>query len=108
MKTIQKILTVMVLFSIPLLASAQDKNKNLQSVKFVTSMTCEDCVNTIMSNLPREKGVKDVKCDLETKEVTVSYQKEKTNPEQLQRSLEKLGYTAKQVKEEPTAPPKKI
>jgi mercuric ion binding protein len=108
MKTIMKIFLFTTLLAMPLLLSAQNKNKEAKSVKFVTSMTCEDCVNTIMSNLPKEKGVKDVKCDLKTKEVTIKYQQEKTNPEQLQRSLEKLGYTAKQVKEEPVPPPKKI
>lgn len=107
MKTMQKILIITVLFIVPLLANAQEKDKNQVSIKFATSIDCEDCVNTIMGSLPKEKGVKDVKCDLNTKEVTVKYQKNKTNPEQLQRSLEKLGYTAKQVKEE-VAPPKKI
>jgi copper chaperone CopZ len=107
MKTIQKILLTTLLLSIPLVLPAQEKNKGPQSVKFATSIDCEDCVNTIMSNLPKEKGVKDVKCDLKTKEVTVKYQGEKTNPEQLQRSLEKLGYTAKEVKETVPVPAKK-
>jgi copper chaperone CopZ len=108
MKTIQRILIMTVLFAVPLLATAQESAKNPVTVKFATSIDCDACVNTIMGSLPKEKGVKDVKCDLKTKEVTVKYQKDKTNPEQLQRSLEKLGYTAKQVKEESPAPPKKI
>jgi copper chaperone CopZ len=52
-----------------------------------------------MKNVPFEKGVKDVKCDLTTKEVTVQYQKDKNNTESLRRSIEKLGYTAKEVTE---------
>jgi copper chaperone CopZ len=54
-----------------------------------------------MTNLPQEKGIKDVKCDLTTKEVTVIYQKGKNNPAEIKKSIEKLGYTAKQVTEEP-------
>jgi len=107
MKTIQKILIMTVLFAVPLFATAQDKDKNQGSVKFATSIDCDACVNTIMGSLPKEKGVKDVKCDLKTKEVSIKYQKDKTNPEQIQRSLEKLGYTAKQVKEAEPVPVKK-
>ena len=80
--------------------SGQEKNKKeLATVKFETSIDCGHCVSTIMKNVPFEKGVKDVKCDLTTKEVTIRYQKGKNKPEQLKRSIEKLGYTAKEVKE---------
>jgi len=80
--------------------SGQDKKKQeLATVRFETSMDCQNCVNTIMKNVPFEKGVKDVKCDLSTKEVTIQYQKDKNKPEQLKRAIEKLGYTAKEVPE---------
>lgn len=74
--------------------SAQDKKK-VEEVSFETSITCDACVNTIMNSLPLEKGIKKVKCDLESKEVKVSYRKDKTDPEKIKRSLEKLGYVAK-------------
>ena len=78
---------------------AQDKdNKKINKVVFETSITCDACVNTLMSALPLEKGVKDVDCNLETKKVTITYKKDKNNPEKLRRSIEKLGYTAKEVK----------
>ncbi len=50
-----------------------------------------------MTNLPQEKGIKDVNCDLSTKEVTVTYQKDKNNPDDIKKAIEKLGYTAKVV-----------
>jgi copper chaperone CopZ len=40
-----------------------------------------------------------VKCDLATNEVTVQYQKDKISPETLKRSIEKLGFTAKEMTE---------
>jgi copper chaperone CopZ len=86
--------------SVPAMIFGQEKGKNLNTVKFTTSIHCDACVNTIMSNLPKEKGVTDVICDLKTKEVMVTYQKDKTDPELVQRNIEKLGYTAKPVKEE--------
>lgn len=100
MKTIQKILIGMFLFAVPVLASAQDKNKTTETIKFKTSIDCNNCVNKVMTNLPQEKGIRDVKCDLATKEVTVTYQKDKNNPEEIKKSIEKLGFTAKQVTDE--------
>jgi copper chaperone CopZ len=104
MKMFQKILLVAVVASIPAMMAGQQKNTSIQTVKFSTSIDCDDCVNTIMNSLPREKGVKDVKCDLKTKEVTVKYLPEKTNTEEVRRKIEKLGYVAKPVKEKEGVP----
>ena len=95
------IITAILLFLFSSLTlNAQDKNKkDISTVRFATSIDCQNCVNTIMKNVPFEKGVKDVKCDLTTKEVTVQYQKDKISPETLKRSIEKLGFSAKEVTE---------
>lgn len=90
---------ILLIFSSVILSAQEKGKKELQTVRFETSIDCENCVNTIMKNIPYIKGVKDVKCDLATKEVTVKYQDGKTTPEVLKRSLEKLGYTAKEVTE---------
>jgi periplasmic mercuric ion binding protein len=103
MKTIQKIFITILLAAVPVLVAAQEKAKTTETVKFRTSIECNNCVNKVMTNLPQEKGIKDVKCDLTTKEVTVTYQKDKNNPDEIKKAIEKLGYTAKQVTEEPVA-----
>ena len=77
--------------------SAQEKKK-LVEVTFETSITCDNCVNTIMSSLPLEKGIKNVTCNIEKKEVKVSFRQDKTDKEKIRRSLEKLGYVAKEKK----------
>jgi copper chaperone CopZ len=97
MKTLKKILIALTIFSLPIVVMGQEKAKSIETVKFVTSIDCEACVNTIMTNLPLEKGIKDVKCNLKTKESAVKYQKEKSNPEEIKKSIEKLGYTAKVI-----------
>jgi periplasmic mercuric ion binding protein len=97
MKTIQKLLITVILAAFPLMLTAQDKDKNTETVKFTTSISCANCVNKIMTNLPQEKGIKDVKCDLATKQVAVTYQKDKNNPAEIKKAIEKLGYTAKEV-----------
>ncbi len=102
MKTIQKFIIAILLFAIPAMLTAQDKEKTTETVKFITSIFCDNCVNKIMTNLPQEKGIKDVKCNLITKEVAVTYQTDKNNPADIKKAIEKLGYTAKQVTEENT------
>ena len=97
MRTIQRFFLMILFIAVPVIVIAQEKNKKIETVKFITSIDCEDCVNKIMTNLPFEKGIKDVKCDLETKEVAVTFQKDKNNIEKIQRAIEKLGYTAKEV-----------
>jgi copper chaperone CopZ len=97
MKTIQKVLLTIIMAAVPFMLTGQSKDKTTSTVKYATSIDCDHCVNKIMTNLPHEKGIKDVKCDLKTKEVAVTYQKDKNNPEQIKKSIEKLGYTAKEI-----------
>jgi len=100
MKKKQVITAILLLIFSSLALNAQEKNKKeLRTVRFETSIDCENCVNTIMKNIPFEKGVKDVKCDLSSKEVSIKYQEDKTSSEKLKRSIEKLGYTASEIKE---------
>ncbi len=103
MKNLKNLMTVILLI-IPVVMSAQEKvkekEKKTETVVFSTSIDCKACVDKIMSNLPQEKGIKDVKCDLSNSQVAVTYQKEKTNTEQIQRSIEKLGYIAKPTTED--------
>ena len=63
--------TLLLLFSSFALSAQEKGKKEISTVKFETSIDCENCVNTIMENIPFEKGVKDVKCDLNTKEAPV-------------------------------------
>lgn len=93
-------MTIAVLIAVPLAMSAQEQKseaqqKNIETIKFEASITCDMCVNTIMNSLPKEKGVTDVKTDLPSKTVTVSYRKGRNDTEQLKRAIEKLGFTAK-------------
>jgi copper chaperone CopZ len=97
MKTIQKLFISMLIVAFPALLTAQDKNKATETIKFKTSIECNNCVNKVMTNLPQERGIRDVKCDLTTKEITVIYLKDKNTPDDIKKSIEKLGFTAKQV-----------
>ncbi len=92
------IVAVIALIMISLAAEAQSKkNENTKTVTFEVSMTCENCQRTIEKNIAWEKGMKDMKVDLEKKQVTLTFDTRKTSEEKLIEAFEKLGYTAEAV-----------
>ncbi|HRZ41605.1 MAG TPA: heavy-metal-associated domain-containing protein [Bacteroidales bacterium] len=72
---------------------------DLKTVKFSVNMHCASCQQKIMENLPFEKGVKEVKADLATKIVEVTYDAKKTDPEKIKAAIQKLGYEVKTPEE---------
>ena len=98
MKVIHIILGVMVILLTTNVVSAQEKKGNKdEQVVFSVSMSCHNCEQKIKKNIPYEKGVKDVTTDLETKLVTIRYRPDKTDKAKLKKSIEKLGFTCKEV-----------
>lgn len=98
MKTKIWIVAVIALIMISLAAEAQSKkNENTKTVTFEVSMTCENCQRTIEKNIAWEKGMKDIKVDLEKKLVTLTFDTRKTSEEKLIEAFENLGYTAEAV-----------
>ena len=80
---------------------AQNKKAaNLQEVTFVTSMDCEKCVKKIEANISFEKGVKDLKTNLDDRTVYIKFDANKTDTEKLKKAIEKLGYTAQEQSQE--------
>jgi copper chaperone CopZ len=79
------------------LVSQAQTSKKIDKVTFDVNLHCHNCVNLMMKNLPYEKGVKDVKVDLENKEITILFRDDKNSIKQLQEAIEKLGYTANEV-----------
>ena len=84
------------------IASAQDSKKksNKATTKFlVESISCENCIKSIEKNIAFEKGVTDMKCDLETKTVEVTYRSDKTSDEKLIAAFKKINREAVIMKE---------
>lgn len=65
-----------------------------QTVVFNVDLHCQGCINKIEKNIAFEKGVKDLVCDLEKKQVKVVFDSEKTNVKALQDAFQKIGKTA--------------
>ena len=88
----KKSLIIMMLAMVAIAASAKD----IKTVIFTTTpqMHCANCEAKIKGNLRFEKGVKEIKTDIEAQKVFVTYDADKTTEKKLQDSFEKFGYKA--------------
>ncbi|MDR3118134.1 MAG: heavy-metal-associated domain-containing protein [Mediterranea sp.] len=75
-------------------AGGEKKDPKTTEVVFRANMTCDNCKRKIEKNISWEKGVKDLRIDLNKKTVTILFDPRKTNPEILEKAIEKLGFTA--------------
>ncbi|MBQ1649003.1 MAG: heavy-metal-associated domain-containing protein [Bacteroidales bacterium] len=66
-------------------------------VVFATSIHCANCGKKVQENISFEKGVKDLKVDVPTKQVTVTFNTAKTDTTKLKKAINKLGYSAEVV-----------
>ena len=82
-----------IVLAISLVAKAQT-----DTVRIKTTAICDDCKNRIEHDLSFQKGVKSSNVDLGTKEVTVVYNAEKTDPDKIRIAITKIGYDADTMK----------
>lgn len=68
---------------------------NKQYVVFDVDLHCQGCVAKVEKNIAYEKGVKDLVCDLDKKQVTITYDADKTNVETLQKAFAAIKKPAK-------------
>ena len=76
------------------------KEKESTVMFFIANMQGDNGKSRIEKALPLEKGVKYLIFDLERQKLTIVYQPQKTTPESLRKSLEKMGYQVKMVEKE--------
>ena len=76
--------------------------KDIKTAVFSTNpeMHCESCEKKIKGNLRFEKGIKNIITDLKTKTVTIEYDADKTNVQNIINGFKKIKYEAKEVKKE--------
>lgn len=89
------------LFTFSLANAQETKKKNKkETVTFqVDGMDCANCVKKVEKNIAFEKGVTDLKCDLPTRTVNVTYRTDKTTETKLVDAFKKLGMEATTAKE---------
>lgn len=92
------LITLVLMLGIGITAEAQSKKPlktDKETVVFDVSMTCENCQKRIEKSIAFEKGVTDMKVNLEDKTVEIEFKKTQTSVEKLQAAIEKLGYEVK-------------
>lgn len=88
------------LLSAMMLTAAVGLAKDIKTAIFTTNpeMHCESCENKIKGNLRFEKGIKSIKTDLKSKTVTIQYDADKTNVQNIIKGFKKIKYETKEVK----------
>jgi copper chaperone CopZ len=66
----------------------------LKTTVFLTDVDRETCAKKIDNSLPFQKGVKEVKVDVPTRKVTVTFDTTKTNEEALIKAFKKIKINA--------------
>ncbi len=89
MKTVRLIFMMAVMLMFALNVNAEKKNE--KTVVFNANLHCASCKAKIEKNIPFEKGVKDLKIDMEKQTITVTFREDKNNVENLQKAIEKLN-----------------
>lgn len=95
MKMKRLIFMLIALVMVSLSANAQGKNE--KTVVFYANLHCESCKAKVEKNIPFEKGVKDLKVDLEKKTITITFRKDKNTEENLRQAIEKLNIKVQNV-----------
>ena len=96
-------MAVAILFSTAISAQDKQKKKKVETIEIQSSVVCGMCEERVIENMAFEKGVKDVKVDLETKVITLTYKTNKTDEETLKKAITKIGYDADELEADPEA-----
>lgn len=98
----KKLFFTMLLFMVAMIAAAKD----FKIVVFTTTpqMHCQSCEAKIKGNLRFEKGVKEIKTDVEAQKVYITFDPKKTTEEKLQKAFEKFGYKAEKTDKDAKIP----
>ncbi len=76
-----------------IIAGTEEKSDNgLTTVIFTADIHCDGCKKKIEKNMAFEKGVKEIKVDINSKTVVITFKSGKNTPEKLSAALTKLGY----------------
>ncbi len=86
--------TKFLLLSLAIAAVCSAKDIKTVVLNTAPEMHCSSCENKIKSNLKFEKGIKDIQTDLTTKTVTIQYDADKTDVENIIAGFKKINYVA--------------
>ena len=93
------LIVFLVTFSVNAYSKSDAEKSSKQTVLFSVSMSCVSCKNKIEKNIAFEKGVTDLKVDLSSRTVSVTFKSDKNTIEGLIAAFKKIGYDATVVTE---------
>lgn len=88
-----------ILSAMLVLAAVSASAKDIRTLVVTTNpeMHCESCENKIKGNLRFEKGIKKIETSIPDQTVTITYDADKNNAEDIVKVFGKFGYEAKDV-----------
>ena len=87
----KKIILMAVVAIIAAVSTAAPKTeKQIVTTVFVTDIDCEGCAKKITNTIPYERGIKNLKVEVATQSVTVTYDASKNSIEQLTKAFESI------------------
>ena len=94
--------TKVLLMALAVAATCAAKDIKTVVLTTIPEMHCTGCEQKIKSNIRFEKGVKDIRTNLEDKTVTIVYDADKTSVADIVKGFKKINYVASEVKPAPT------
>jgi copper chaperone CopZ len=82
------------ILALTLTGSVMAQNRN-ETVTFYLNYHCGSCVSLVNKNMPHERGVTNFKVDRPAKTLEITYNPRRTNPENLRKALEKMGFVVR-------------
>lgn len=98
MKALRFFLIAVIGLSLAVPVQAQKKGE--KTVVYSAAMHCESCKAKVEKNIAFEKGVKDLKVNLEAQTITVTFREDKNNAEGIKKAIEKLEIPVKGIEKE--------
>ncbi len=95
MKNTILLLAIFSIFFLSINLRAEDK---WIETKIKTTAQCEMCKQTIEKKINKIKGIKHADLNLEDKFLTVKYNSNKVNTDEIRQAITKLGYDADEMK----------
>ena len=81
------LMAVAALLAVAVSTAAPKQEKQIVTTVFITDIDCEGCAKKVTNTIPYERGIKNLKIDVATKSVTVTYDAAKNSVEQLPKAF---------------------
>ena len=81
------LMAVAALLAVAVSTAAPKQEKQIVTTVFITDIDCEGCAKKVTNTIPYERGIKNLKIDVATKSVMVTYDAAKNSVEQLTKAF---------------------